>query len=99
MALHWLNDPRSTIVFLLGAAGGGKTTLAVAAAVEGLEQGLYDSILLTRVNVEAGDRVGFLKGDAEQKNEPWIATMINEFHKWIGEGNTQRLLKSKQVKH
>lgn len=88
MALHWLNDPRTTIVFLLGAAGGGKTTLAVAAGVQGLETGAYDNILLTRVNVEAGDRVGFLPGGTDSKNEPWVATMLNEFHKWVGEGNT-----------
>ena len=45
--MHWLNDTRTSIVFLLGAAGGGKTTLAVAAGVDGLEAGLYDNILLT----------------------------------------------------
>ena len=68
----------------MGAAGGGKTTLAVAAAVAGLEAGLYDHILLARVNVEAGQQVGFLKGGMDEKNAPWIATMVNELHKWIG---------------
>lgn len=70
--MHWLGDPRTSLVFLIGAAGCGKTALAVAAGIQGIESGLYDYILLTRVNVEAGQPIGFLKGGPDEKNSPWI---------------------------
>jgi predicted ribonuclease YlaK len=64
-ALHWLYDARTPLVFLLGPAGCGKTALAVAAAARGLDLGLYDRILLARVNVGTGNDIGFLPGSPE----------------------------------
>ena len=98
VAIHWLSDPRTAIVFLIGAAGCGKTALAVAQGVKGIEEGLYDYILLTRVNVEAGAPVGFLKGDAAEKNSVWIQSMVSEFHRWIGVSATKRLMESSVIR-
>ena len=84
-------------MFLMGAAGGGKTALAIAAGVLGIEAGLYDHILLTRINVVAGSSVGFLPGDGAGKNKPWIANMLSELHRWIGVENTEKLWKAKKI--
>ena len=72
VAVHWLDDSHPAVIFLIGAAGCGKTALAVDAGIWGIEAGLYDYILLTRVNIEAGQPVGFLRGDAVEKNSVWI---------------------------
>ena len=60
--MHWLTDSRTPVVFLIGSAGCGKTALAIAAAAMGLEDNTFEKVLVTRPNVEAGERIGFLKG-------------------------------------
>ena len=77
--MHWLMDPSTPVVLLLGPAGCGKTALAVAAAIRGLINATYNKVLLTRVDVAAGDPIGFMKGELNEKNAPWIAPMMNEF--------------------
>ena len=83
----------------MGNAGCGKTALSVAAAIAGLEKGAYEKVLLTRVNVEAGERIGFLKGTEEEKNAPWIGPMLEEFKHWMGDSNVERYLKEKKIEH
>ena len=56
----------------MGPSGCGKTSLAAAAALEGLETRRYDSVLITRINKESGNPLGFLKGSLEDKMRPWI---------------------------
>ena len=69
-----LNDD---ISFGIGPAGTGKTYLAVAAAVDALEQDLVRRIVLTRPAVEAGERLGFLPGDLSQKISTPICGFFN----------------------
>ncbi len=97
--MHWLLDSRTPVVFLMGPAGCGKTALAVAAAAKGLGSGLYQKVLLTRPNVEAGDRIGFLKGSSQEKNMPWVGPMLNEFKHWIGGTATDKFLKEEKISH
>lgn len=58
------------LVLALGPAGTGKTYLAIAKAVEALEAGRVGRIVLSRPAVEAGESIGFLPGDAEDKLAP-----------------------------
>ncbi len=60
------------LVFSIGPAGTGKTFLAVAAAVSALRDGRAERIILTRPAVEAGENLGFLPGDLQQKIDPYL---------------------------
>jgi len=56
----------------IGPAGTGKTYLAVALAIEALKEGQFDRVVLTRPALEAGERLGFLPGDLEEKIKPYL---------------------------
>ncbi|MCM8822274.1 MAG: PhoH family protein [Candidatus Omnitrophica bacterium] len=56
----------------IGPAGTGKTYLAVALAIESLRSGLFSRVILTRPALEAGERLGFLPGDLEEKIKPYL---------------------------
>ncbi|MCD6578178.1 PhoH family protein [bacterium] len=60
------------IIFCIGPAGTGKTYLAVARAVEALLDGEVERIVVTRPAVEAGEKLGFLPGDIQQKIDPYL---------------------------
>ncbi|HEV7383376.1 MAG TPA: PhoH family protein, partial [Phenylobacterium sp.] len=60
------------LVMALGPAGTGKTYLAIAKAVEALESGSVGRIVLSRPAVEAGESIGYLPGDAEDKLAPYL---------------------------
>ena len=64
------------ITFGIGPAGTGKTYLAVACAVDALERSAVQRIVLTRPAVEAGERLGFLPGDLNQKIDPLLAPAL-----------------------
>lgn len=65
------------LVFLAGPAGTGKTYLAVAAAVAALESGGVERIILSRPAVEAGERLGFLPGDLQEKINPYLRPLYD----------------------
>ena len=67
----------SDLVFALGPAGTGKTYLAVAMAVEMLNAGRVDRIVLSRPAVEAGERLGFLPGDLRDKVDPYLRPLYD----------------------
>ncbi|MEM7754915.1 MAG: PhoH family protein [Planctomycetota bacterium] len=68
------------LVFAIGPAGTGKTYLAVAAAVHMLKTGLVQKIVLARPAVEAGERLGFLPGDLQDKVNPYLRPLIDALH-------------------
>ena len=68
------------ITFGLGPAGTGKTYLAMAAAVSALLQGEVNRIILTRPAVEAGEALGFLPGDLQQKVLPYLRPLYDALH-------------------
>jgi phosphate starvation-inducible PhoH-like protein len=68
---------RAALVFAAGAAGTGKTYLAVAKAVEALETGRVRRIVLSRPAVEAGESLGFLPGDMEEKLSPYLRPLYD----------------------
>ena len=68
----------------LGPAGTGKTYLAVTAAVEALEEGTIDRIVLSRPAVEAGESLGFLPGDMHEKLAPYLRPLYDALNERIG---------------
>jgi phosphate starvation-inducible PhoH-like protein len=80
------------INFGIGPAGTGKTYLAVAAAVEALESDRVQRIVLVRPVVEAGERLGFLPGDLEQKINPYLRPLYDALHEMLGFEKVAKLL-------
>ncbi|MGE5626045.1 MAG: PhoH family protein [Bacillota bacterium] len=77
-ALNMLLDPGVDFVSLLGAAGTGKTLLALAAGLaQTLEQNRYREIIMTRVTVPLGEDIGFLPGTEEEKMTPWMGALMD----------------------
>jgi len=77
-ALNLLMDPGLNFVTLLGAAGTGKTLLALAAGLsQVLDRNLYREIIMTRVTVPVGEDIGFLPGTEEEKMTPWMGALMD----------------------
>ena len=72
------------LVVAVGPAGTGKTYLAIARAVEALEDGKVGRILLSRPAVEAGENLGFLPGDLEQKLAPYLRPLYDALNDRLG---------------
>ena len=83
---------KNTVVFGIGPAGTGKTYLAMALAVQGLQSGAYTRIILTRPAVEAGERLGFLPGDLAAKVDPYLRPLYDALFDMLGPEETARLL-------
>ncbi len=78
MALDALLDPDIDLVILTGAAGSGKTLLAMAAALEQtVERKMFDKIIVTRNTPDIGESIGFLPGTEEEKMMPWLASVTD----------------------
>ncbi len=71
---------KNDLVFCLGPAGTGKTYLAVALAVHQLKRGDAKRIVLVRPAVEAGEKLGFLPGDMQQKVNPYLRPLFDAMH-------------------
>jgi len=78
--------------FGIGPAGTGKTYLAVASAVEALEQERVRRIVLVRPAVEAGERLGFLPGDLAQKVDPYLRPMYDALYEMLGFDRVAKLV-------
>ncbi len=77
-ALNLLLDPEIDFVSLLGAAGAGKTLLALAAGLaQVLDVPRYREIIMTRVTVPVGEDIGFLPGTEEEKMTPWMGALMD----------------------
>lgn len=80
------------LAFGIGPAGTGKTYLAVASAVDALENEQVRRIVLVRPAVEAGERLGFLPGDLSQKVDPYLRPMYDALYDMIGAEHVTRLI-------
>ena len=74
---------RHELVFAEGPAGTGKTWLAVGHAVQLLEQGKVERLILSRPAVEAGERLGFLPGDMKDKVDPYLRPIYDALHDFM----------------
>ena len=87
----------NTITFGIGAAGTGKTFLAVACAVNALEKGLVKKIILVRPAIEAGEKLGFLPGDLAEKIDPYLQPLYDSLYECLGFDNVNKLLDKKVI--
>jgi len=81
-----------TVVFGIGPAGTGKTYLAVAKAVQALQNKLVNRIILTRPAVEAGEHLGFLPGTLNDKIDPYVRPLYDALHDMVDPDSIPRLL-------
>lgn len=90
---NYLNNiSQYDVSFCIGPAGTGKTYLAVASAVDALEKGNVQRILLVRPAVEAGEKLGFLPGDLVQKVEPYLRPLYDALFEMLGFERVAKLL-------
>jgi phosphate starvation-inducible PhoH-like protein len=85
------------INFGIGPAGTGKTYLAVACAVDALERDEVSRIILVRPAVEAGERLGFLPGDLEQKVDPYLRPLYDALYEMLGFERVARLMEKHAI--
>lgn len=80
------------IVFGIGPAGTGKTYLAVAMAAKALKEKTINRLIITRPAVEAGEKLGFLPGDLQEKVNPYLRPLYDSLYDILGTDKTQKLL-------
>lgn len=92
-----LNNTNHKLVFATGPAGTGKTLLACAAAVNGLIDGNYDKIIVTRPVVNVDENLGYLPGDIAGKMDPYLKPMFDVFSEFYSQSNLQHMLNEKII--
>lgn len=83
---------KNTVVMGIGPAGTGKTFLAVAMAVTALKSKQVERIILTRPAVEAGEKLGFLPGDLQNKIDPYLRPLYDALYEMLGTEAYQRYI-------
>lgn len=87
---------KKDIVFGIGPAGTGKTYLAVAMAITAYKKKQVEKIILARPAVEAGERLGFLPGDLQEKVDPYLRPLYDALYDVMGRESAMRL-KEKEI--
>ena len=91
--VRYLHDiARHDINFGVGPAGTGKTYLAVASAVEALNENRVQRLVLVRPAVEAGEKLGFLPGDLAQKVDPYLRPLYDALYEMVGFDKVAKLI-------
>jgi len=88
---------QSELVFCIGPAGTGKTFLAVASAVAALADGQVERIIISRPAVEAGEKLGFLPGDLQQKIDPYLKPVYDALDDTLSPARVKRSLDSRVI--
>lgn len=83
---------KNTVTFGVGPAGTGKTFLAVALAATAFKAGDAQRIILTRPAIEAGEKLGFLPGDLQEKVDPYLRPLYDALGEMFGTENYMRLM-------
>ena len=83
---------KNDLVFSIGAAGSGKTFLAIGAALHCYELNLIKKIVLVRPAVEAGENLGFLPGDLSQKIDPYLRPMYDALNTIMGSQELNKMI-------
>ena len=95
---HYLTAiSENTIVLGIGPAGTGKTYLAVAMAVKALRAHEVSRIILTRPAVEAGEKLGFLPGDLQDKVDPYLRPLYDALFEMLGSEAVERNLEKNVI--
>lgn len=85
------------LTMAVGPAGTGKTYLAIAAAVEYLEQGLVDRIILSRPAMESGESLGYLPGDMHEKMAPYLRPLYDALGDRMGGKRVRQLIEDNTI--
>ena len=85
------------MVFGIGPAGTGKTYLAVAAGVQLLMEGKVEKMIFSRPAVEAGEHLGFLPGDMQEKIDPYLRPIYDALYDMLPQDQVVRMMAAKQI--
>jgi phosphate starvation-inducible PhoH-like protein len=88
---------RYDVVFAIGPAGTGKTYLAIAMALAALKSKEVERIYISRPVVEAGENLGFLPGDMQEKIDPYLRPIFDAMRDMVGHETMQRMIESGTV--
>ena len=88
---------KNAVTFGVGPAGTGKTYLAVAMAVKAFKARQVSRIILTRPAVEAGEKLGFLPGDLQNKVDPYLRPLYDALFDMLGAETYQKLLEKQLI--
>ncbi|HRV33597.1 MAG TPA: PhoH family protein [Anaerovoracaceae bacterium] len=88
---------KNDIVFGIGPAGTGKTYIAVAMAIQSLKNKEVEKIILARPAVEAGERLGFLPGDLQEKVDPYLRPLYDALYDILGRDSALRLKEKETI--
>ena len=83
---------KNEIVFGIGPAGTGKTYLAMAVALSELMAGNFEKLIITRPAVEAGEALGFLPGDLQEKILPYLRPLYDAMYDMLGKEETMKVI-------
>jgi PhoH-like ATPase len=97
--LDALYDPNISLVTVYGKAGTGKTLLSVGAALEQVQEGEYEKILITRVIMPTGKDIGFLPGRIEEKMQPWLQPSYDALEYLMAKPRKPEAFEGKKVSH
>lgn len=95
--LDALLDESKHIVFAMGPAGCGKTLLATQYAIKGLQDGIYDRIVITRPAVSVDEAHGFLPGGIFEKMQPWMMPILDVFKEHYSPLQVQRMIEDEII--
>ena len=87
----------NTVTISIGPAGTGKTYLAVAAAVRALKEKKVNKIVMCRPAVEAGEKLGFLPGDLQNKVDPYLRPLYDALDEMLGQETVQSYLEKRII--
>lgn len=88
---------KHSMVFGIGPAGTGKTYLAVAAGVQLLTEGKVEKLIFSRPAVEAGEHLGFLPGDMQEKIDPYLRPIYDALHDMLPQDQVVRMMAGGQI--
>lgn len=91
------NIIENEVVFCQGLAGSGKTHIAIGTAIEWLLKDKVGKIVITRPVVEAGEKIGFLPGSAEEKIHPYLIPILDEVNHFISMADYARLKNENKI--
>ncbi len=88
---------QNELCFAIGPAGTGKTWLAVARAIEAMINGEVERIILSRPALEAGEKLGFLPGDMQEKIDPFLRPLYDAMHDMLPSEMIERKIAAREI--
>jgi len=92
--VNYLSDSKTSLIFVFGPAGTGKTLFASNQAIHDLKQGLINKIILTRPVVPVEEDIGFLPGNINKKMDPWTRPIFDIFSEFYSQRDIDLMLQN-----